>query len=411
VLAVSTKSAGALYCRNNPGTPTGKKYALLASVKSTVPTLPRYSSNRMPPRDCAASISLARVGGDEFVLIQPDLVDRSGSELIAQKLIEALTEPFVVQGNRLDIGASIGITVFPDDGAGADLLLRNADIALYRAKRGGRAQYRCYSPDMDVELRATRSLEAGLRHAIEHGALELFYQPLFALGDGCLQGVEALIRWPHPRGGYVLPARFIPVAELSGIIVPLGEWILRQACRQAQVWTAAGWHLRLAVNLSAVQLRQANFATVMERILDESHVVASTLELEVTENIFLDPSKVTITRTLHELAEMGVHLAIDDFGTGYSSLAYLKHFPFDRIKIDKSFVRDIGAEDNADAIVKAIIALGRSLGKSVTAEGVETECQLTFLRQNRCDEVQGYLLAGPRSVGEIEQTFRHQLTN
>ena len=220
-----------------------------------------------------------------------------------------------------------------------------------------------------------------------------------------------MIRWPHPGGGYVLPARFIPVAEMSGIIVPLGEWILRQACRQAQVWIAAGWDLRLAVNLSAVQLRQTGFAAVMERILDDSHLVASALELEVTENVFLDPSKTAITKTLHEIAEVGVHLAIDDFGTGYSSLAYLKHFPFDRIKIDKSFVRDIGAEGNADAIVKAIIALGRSLGKSVTAEGVETQFQLTFLRQNRCDEVQGYLLAAPRSVDEIEQTFRHQLMN
>ena len=207
-----------------------------------------------------ASDTLARVGGDEFVLIQPDLVDRSGAAVIAQKLIDALTEPFFVQGNRLDIGASIGITVFPDDATEPDLLLRNADIALYRAKRGGRGQYRCYSPDMDVELKATRSLEAGLRQALERGTLELFYQPLFALGDGGFQGVEALIRWPHPGGGYVLPASFIPVAETSGTIVPLGEWTLREACRQARAWMEAGWHLRVAVNLSAVQLRQPDFA-------------------------------------------------------------------------------------------------------------------------------------------------------
>ncbi len=357
------------------------------------------------------SDTLARVGGDEFVLIQPDLTDRGAAEVIAQKLIGAVAEPFHVQGNRLDIGASIGITVFPDDATEPEPLLRNADIALYRAKRGGGAQYRCYSPAMDVELKAARSLEAGLRQALEDGTLELFYQPLFALGDGCLHGVEALIRWPHPGGGYVLPARFIPVAELSGIIVPLGEWILRQACWQAQVWMKAGWHLRIAVNLSAVQLRQANFAAVVERILDDSRFAASALELEVTENVFLDPSKTTIAKTLHELAEIGIHLAIDDFGTGYSNLGYLKHFPFDRIKIDKSFVHDIGTESDAEAIVKAIIALGRSLGKSVTAEGVETEAQLTFLRQNRCDEVQGYLLGEPRSVGEIEHTFRHQLMN
>jgi diguanylate cyclase (GGDEF)-like protein len=190
-----------------------------------------------------ASDTLARVGGDEFVVLLPDLVDHSGAAVIAQKLIDAFTEPFFVQRNRLDVGASIGITVFPDDATDLDLLLRNADIALYRAKRGGRGQYRCYSPDMDVELKATRSLEAGLRQALEHGTLELFYQPLFGLGSGCFRGVEALIRWPHPGGGYVLPASFIPVAETSGIIVALGEWILRQACRQAQVWMDASWPL------------------------------------------------------------------------------------------------------------------------------------------------------------------------
>jgi diguanylate cyclase (GGDEF)-like protein/PAS domain S-box-containing protein len=358
-----------------------------------------------------ASDTLARVGGDEFVVLLPDLIDRSGAAVIAQKLIDAFTEPFFVQRNRLDVGASIGITVFPDDATEPDLLLRNADIALYRAKRGGRGQYRCYSPDMDVELKTTRSLEAGLRHALEHGTLELFYQPLFAVGSGRFQGVEALIRWPHPGGGYVLPASFIPVAETSGFIVPLGEWTLRQACHQARAWMQAGWKLRVAVNLSAVQLRQPDFAALVERILDDSRLVASALELEVTESVLLDPSKVAIARTLHQVAEMGVHLAIDDFGTGYSSLAYLKHLPFDRIKIDRSFVRDIGAEGSADAIVKAIIALGRSLGKSVTAEGVETERQLAFLRKSTCDEVQGYLLARPTSVSEIERAFRPALTH
>jgi EAL domain-containing protein (putative c-di-GMP-specific phosphodiesterase class I) len=192
---------------------------------------------------------------------------------------------------------------------------------------------------------------------------------------------------------------------MSGLILPLGEWILRQACRQAQAWMKAGWHLRVAVNLSAVQLRQPDFAVLIERALDDSDLVGSALELEVTESVFLDPSKIAITKTLHEVTEMGVHLAIDDFGTGYSSLGYLKHFPFDRIKIDKSFVRDIGAEANADAIVKAIIALGRSLGKSVTAEGVETEHQLAFLRHHTCDEVQGYLLAQPTSATETERAF------
>jgi EAL domain-containing protein (putative c-di-GMP-specific phosphodiesterase class I) len=235
--------------------------------------------------------------------------------------------------------------------------------------------------------------------------------PCSPLVAAAFRGVEALIRWPHPGGGYVLPASFIPVAETSGFIVPLGEWTLRQACHQARAWMQAGWKLRVAVNLSAVQLRQPDFAALVERILDDSRLVASALELEVTESVLLDPSKVAIARTLHQVAEMGVHLAIDDFGTGYSSLAYLKHLPFDRIKIDRSFVRDIGAEGSADAIVKAIIALGRSLGKSVTAEGVETERQLAFLRKSTCDEVQGYLLARPTSVSEIERAFRPALTH
>jgi EAL domain-containing protein (putative c-di-GMP-specific phosphodiesterase class I) len=262
---------------------------------------------------------------------------------------------------------------------------------------------------MDVELKATRSVEDGLRHALEHDMLELVYQPMFALADRRVQGVEVLIRWRHPGGGAVPPASFIPVAEMSGLIVPLGEWILRQACRQAQAWIKVRRDLRVAVNLSAVQLRQPDFAASIQRALEESGLDGSALELEVTESVFLDPSKIAITKTLHEVAEMGVNLAIDDFGTGYSSLGYLKHFPFDRIKIDKSFVRDIGAKANvdtdADAIVKAIIGLGRSLGRSVTAEGVETEHQLAFLRRNACDEAQGYLLARPGRADEIEQLF------
>ncbi|MBK8175713.1 MAG: EAL domain-containing protein [Rhodospirillales bacterium] len=353
-----------------------------------------------------ASDTLARVGGDEFVLIQPDLVDQKGASIMAHKLIDALAEPFFVDGNRLHAGISVGITIFPHDGAEPDGLLRNADMALYRAKRDGRGQYRHYSPDMDVELKASRSIENGLRQAIEHGSLTLHYQPTFGLNDGRMQGVEALIRWPHPRGGFVPPANFIPVAEMSGLIVPLGEWILRQACHQAQVWRADGRRLRVAVNLSAVQLRQPDFASLIERVLGESGLAGPALELEVTESVFLDPSKSAITRALYEVAELGVGLAIDDFGTGYSSLGYLKRFPFTRIKIDASFVRDIGAEADADAIVTAIIALGRGLDKAVTAEGVETDLQLNFLRAHACDEAQGYLLAQPQPAHEIAEETR-----
>ena len=349
--------------------------------------------------------TVARVGGDEFVLIQTELNDPDNASVTAQTVLELLTRPFVVQGSQLYIDTSIGITLFPQDGADSDLLLRNADLALYRAKREGRGQYRFYSRDMDLELRATLSIESGLRHAIDHGGLELFYQPTFALADGSMQSVEALVRWPHPDGGHLLPASFIPVAEISGLIVPLGEWVLRTACRQAKAWKASGLDVRFAVNVSAIQLRQPDFAELVERILADSDLVASALELEVTESVFLDPSKAVITKALNEVAELGVTLAIDDFGTGYSSLGYLKHFPFNRIKIDGSFVRDIDSEDDSKAIVKAMISLGHSLGKSVTAEGVETQTQLAFLRANACDEAQGYLLARPRAVGEIEQAL------
>jgi EAL domain-containing protein (putative c-di-GMP-specific phosphodiesterase class I) len=317
-----------------------------------------------------------------------------------------LARPIEVDGNRLHAGASIGITRFPQDAADPDALLRNADMALYRAKHEGRSQYRFYSPDMNSALSATRSIESGLRVAIEQGALELDYQPKFALDNGRLVGVEALVRWPHPKGGKVFPGDFIPVAEMSGLIVPLGEWVLREACRQARDWWLEGRSLTIAVNLSAVQLREVDFAALVERILAESGLAHTALELEITESVLLDPSKVAITKTLCEVIDLGVHLAIDDFGTGYSSLSYLKHFPFDRIKIDGSFVRDIGAGGKSEAIVKAIIALSHSLGKAVTAEGVESEYQLDFLRRNSCDEVQGFLLAPPCPAAEIDTIFR-----
>jgi len=354
------------------------------------------------------SDTLARVGGDEFVLIRTESTSPSHASIMAQTILELLTRPFVVQDHQLRIDASIGITLFPRDGASTDRLLRNADLALYSAKRDGRGQYRFYSRDMDLELKASLSVESGLRRAIDHGNLELLYQPTFALADGSMRSVEALVRWPRSGGRYLPAARFIPVAEASGLIVPLGEWTLRTACRQAKAWIAAGLD-RFAVNVSAGQLRQPDFASVVERILADCGLVASALELEVTESV-LDPSMVVTTKALNEVAELGVTLAIDDFGTGRSSLGYLQQFPFNRIKIDSSFVRDIDAEGDSKAIVNAIIALGHGLGKAVTADGVETETQLSFLQASTCDEVQGHLLARPKAVDEIEQAFdRHRL--
>jgi diguanylate cyclase (GGDEF)-like protein/PAS domain S-box-containing protein len=346
------------------------------------------------------SDTLARVGGDEFVIIRSGSIDQVSAASGARQLIDVLAEPFFIQGNRVDVGASIGVTLYPLDAAGSDDLLRKADIALYRAKRDGGGQCCIYSADMDLEMTHIRSLETGLRQALDSKTIELFYQPTFALADGRVRGLEALARWPHPRGGFVSPAEFIPIAEMSGFIVTLGEWALRQACRQAKIWAAEGWNARVAVNVSAVQLRQSNFAELVEGVLNENHLAASVLELEVTEGVFLDPSKAAITKTLHQVAEIGVSLAIDDFGTGYSSLNYLKHFSFDRIKIDRSFVHDIGAGKMADAIIEAIIRLGHGLGKLVTAEGVETEFQLDFLRRHKCDDVQGFLFGEPKSAAE-----------
>ena len=359
------------------------------------------------------SDTLARVGGDEFVLVRTEFTGPGSASIMAQTILESLTRPFIVQGHQLHINTSMGITRFPQDGTNTDRLLRNADLALHRAKREGRGQYRYYSNDMDLELKATLSVESALRRAIDQGNLELFYQPTFAVADGSMRGLEALVRWPRPGGRHVLPTNFIPVAEMSGLMVPLGEWTLRTACQQAKAWSAAGFDLRFAVNVSPVQLRQRDFATLVERVLSDSGLVASALELEVAESVFLDPSTVLITRALNEVAELGVALAIDDFGSGSgsSSLGYMRHFPFDRIKIDASFVRDIDAEGGSKDIVKAIIALGHSLGKSVTAEGVETQTQLSFLRAVACDEAQGLLLARPRAAVELEATLHAGMIN
>ena len=355
--------------------------------------------------------TLARVGGDEFVLVQTELAGPTDASIMAQTILQLLNQPFAIQGNQLRIDTCIGITLFPQDGAVGDRLLHNADLALYRAKREGRGQYRFYSNDMDLELKATLSVESELRHAIEQDRLELYYQPTFAVADGRVHGVETLIRWPRPDGDYKMPTSLIPSTEISGLIVPLGEWTLRTACREAKTWIAAGLGLRLAVNVSAIQLRQPAFAGLVEHILADSGLAATDLELEVTENVFLDPSMAVITKALNEVAELGVTLAIDDFGAGRSSLGYLKQFPFNRIKIDTSFVHDIDTDGDSKAIIKAIIALGHSLNKSVTAQGVETKTQLSFLRANACDEVQGYLLAEPRAGGEIEQALYRRMMN
>jgi EAL domain-containing protein (putative c-di-GMP-specific phosphodiesterase class I) len=291
--------------------------------------------------------------------------------------------------------------VFPDDGDTPERLVRNADVALYRAKAAGRGRFRFYRPEMDRELQENRSLQRGLRKALEASGLRLVYQPVFELPGGRAGKVEALLRWPHPGGGFVPPSTFIPVAEASGLIRPLGEWVLRTACRQAARWRTEGLRLKVAVNVSAAQLRDPGLPGVVRGALGEAGLEPSLLELELTEGVFLDPAKEQILETLREVAEVGVTLAIDDFGTGYSSLAYLKHFPFHEVKVDGSFVADIGREPGGEAIVAAVVALAHSLGRRATAEGVETDEQLAFLRERHCDAAQGFLLGRPVPAEEL----------
>jgi EAL domain-containing protein (putative c-di-GMP-specific phosphodiesterase class I) len=314
---------------------------------------------------------------------------------MAQRVLMALETPFRIDEHELDVGASVGVTVFPDDGETPGRLMRNADVALYRAKAAGRGRFQRYRPEMDHELRENRSLHRGLRLAIDAGELELVYQPVFELPGLRLAKVEALLRWQRSNERMVSPAEFIPIAEASGLIHALGQWVLQAACHQAAAWLEAGRPLKVAVNVSAAQLRHVTFAASVRGALEGARLDPGLLELELTESVFLDPSKDQIHDTLRRIADLGVSLAIDDFGTGYSSLAYLKHFPFDELKIDRSFVADIGRVPGGGAIADAVIGLAHSLGKRVTAEGVENHEQLAFLRERGCDAAQGYLLGRP----------------
>jgi diguanylate cyclase (GGDEF)-like protein len=348
-----------------------------------------------------ATDTWARLGGDEFALVQTGVRSTEDAEIMVRRVLAALERPFAVEGQRVHVSASLGATLFPDDGGTPERLMRNADMALYRAKAAGRRAGAFYRPEMDQELQASRSLQVGLRRALEEGGLALAYQPVFDVRRRRLVAVEALLRWRHPGGGEVPPATFIPVAETSGLIQPLGAWALREACRQAAAWRPAG--LTVAVNVSAAQLRDPELLDALRGAIAAAALDPSALEVEVTESVFLDPSKDLIAGALHEIAGLGVGLAIDDFGAGYSSLGYLKHFPFHKVKIDGSFVRDIGRDAGSGAIVAAVIALGHALGKRVTAECIEDEAQFAFLAAQGCDLAQGYLLGRPQPAEAIDR--------
>jgi diguanylate cyclase (GGDEF)-like protein/PAS domain S-box-containing protein len=340
---------------------------------------------------------VARLGGDEFAVVQTPVTGPNEASTLATRLIEVLSLPFDLDGHEVVVGASIGIALAPDDGDTSEALLRNADMALYRAKSDGRGTSHFFEPEMDRRLQARRTLELDLRKAYAQEEFELFYQPLVNVRSGRVCGFEALIRWRHPERGIVSPVEFIPIAEEIGLIVPIGEWVLREACRQAATWPS---DIHIAVNLSPVQFRSRGIVQTVLAALGHSGLAPRRLELEITESVLLGETEANIA-TLHQLRALGVKIAMDDFGTGYSSLSYLRSFPFDKIKIDRSFVHEMVERPDCVAIVCAVAGLGASLGIVTTAEGVETVAQLDRIRAEGCTEVQGYLFSAPRPASEL----------
>jgi diguanylate cyclase (GGDEF)-like protein/PAS domain S-box-containing protein len=349
--------------------------------------------------------TVARLGGDEFVILLDGMRDTHDVTCVAGKILRSMASPININGQEIVTTISIGVSVFPDDGSDADELLKNADIALYKAKEAGKNNCQFYARGMNATAVNYLLLENDLRYALEQNQLTLHYQPQIDLQTGVLMGVEALVRWQHPTRGLISPAHFIPLAEETGLIVPIGEWVLREACIQQKRWLSAGQYVgKVAVNLSPRQFRQKNFPGKVEAILRETQLSAEYLELEITESCAMEHAGETISQ-LNQLHQMGIYLSIDDFGTGYSSLAYLQRFPIQKLKIDRSFVHDIHDDRDDAAIVKTIVDLAHSMHLRVIAEGVELQCQADWLRKQGCDQAQGYLYAKPMTSQEFENHF------
>jgi diguanylate cyclase (GGDEF)-like protein/PAS domain S-box-containing protein len=346
--------------------------------------------------------TVSRVGGDEFVVLLSEIETMEDAARVAEKLIRGLSQPYAIEGHELLITASVGICIYPDNGTQPNVLLRNADASMYSAKEAGRNRYQFYSDDMTARAIERLSLEHDLRGAAQRGEIFIVYQPQIELATRRIIGAEVLMRWRHPAYGLITPARFIPIAEDSGLILVIGEWILGEACRQVRLWRDRGiLDICVSVNVSAVQFRQGDFVRVVERALNESGISPNNLELELTESVVMQGIESTLQK-LREVEALGVRVAIDDFGTGHSSLSYLRQFTVDRLKIDQSFVRDLPGNVDAAAIAAAIVAMGLSLGLRIIAEGVETEAQAEFLQSVLCKEGQGYLYARPMVADEFE---------
>jgi diguanylate cyclase (GGDEF)-like protein len=341
--------------------------------------------------------TVARLGGDEFAIVQSSVDHPGDATALSNRLLRELAMPFDVAGHQLVIGASIGIAIAPGDGMDPDVLLKSADIALYRAKSDGRNRYRYFEPEMDALMQARRELELDLRKAIAAQEFEIYFQPLVSLAKERITGFESLLRWNHPRRGMVSPGEFIPLAEEIGLIVQIGEWVLRQACKLAASWPEP---LKVAVNISTVQFKGRHLVAAVTQALHESGLDPARLELEITESVMVHDFDAALA-ILHQLKKLGVSISMDDFGTGYSSLSYLRSFPFDKIKIDQSFVRELGKKADCIAIIRAVTGMCDSLGITATAEGVETAQQLSLLHAEKCTEIQGYLVSKPRPAHEV----------
>lgn len=341
---------------------------------------------------------VARLGGDEFAVVQVPSNQVTDVSSLAARLIEVVGAPYDLDGHQVIVGVSVGIAIAPADGKQPDALMKNADLALYRAKADGGGIYRFFEVEMDARMQARRLLELDLRKAIVNHEFEVYYQPIIDLKTGQITSCEALVRWHHPERGIIAPLEFVPLAEETGLIVPLGEWVLRQACAEAARWPE---HIVIAVNLSPAQFKNRKLVRTVADALAKSGLPAERLELEITELVLLQENEGAFA-ILHQLRDLGIKIAMDDFGTGYSSLGYLRSFPFDKIKIDESFIRDLPMKEDSLAIIRAVVGLSSSLGITTTAEGVETKEQLASLTAEGCNEVQGFLFSQPRPAAEVE---------